>query len=217
MFATSTIPLRTTATLRASLLTTSKFAVVAPQHRTASTTTTTSPSQSESQAQSQAPEAVNAPHATDVQELDWDTFLRLRRLRRRYNLVSSVFTSFFTTTAGLGYLANKEIDPTQTIYGMDPLVMFGLATIGCGAAGWLAGPVLGTGAFGLLKRRYMEQISEREREFLQHIKKNRADPSFQSFSNPVIDYYGEKIGSVKDYRQWLKDQRAYNRKSKKFL
>jgi import inner membrane translocase subunit TIM23 len=53
---------------------------------------------------------------------------------------------------------------------------------------------------------------QREKEFLQHIKKNRVDPSFQSFSNPVPDYYGEKIGSVKQYRQWLKDQRAYNKK-----
>jgi len=33
----------------------------------------------------------------------------------------------------------------------------------------------------------------------------------------VPDYYGEKIGSVKDYRQWLKDQRAYNKKRQSFL
>jgi import inner membrane translocase subunit TIM23 len=31
-------------------------------------------------------------------------------------------------------------------------------------------------------------------------------------ANPVPDYYGEKISSVKDYRQWLKDQRAFNKK-----
>lgn len=36
-------------------------------------------------------------------------------------------------------------------------------------------------------------------------------------SNPVPDYYGEKIGSVKDYRQWLKDQRAFKLKREKFL
>lgn len=28
----------------------------------------------------------------------------------------------------------------------------------------------------------------------------------------VPDYYGEKIQSVHGYRQWLKDQRAFNRK-----
>ena len=31
------------------------------------------------------------------------------------------------------------------------------------------------------------------------------------------DYYGEKISSVKQYRQWLKDQWAYNKKREVFL
>ncbi|PUU79541.1 mitochondrial import protein Pam17 [Tuber borchii] len=137
----------------------------------------------------------------------------LRKQRRRYNLISSIFTSAVGTTAGVSYLANKEIDPTQMIMGMDPIILFGIATVSCGALGWLAGPVLGSSAFSVVKRRVMGQINEREREFLQHIKKNRVDPSFQSFRNPVPDYYGEKIGSIKQYKQWLKDQRAYNRKS----
>jgi len=33
----------------------------------------------------------------------------------------------------------------------------------------------------------------------------------------VPDYYGEKIGSVADYRRWLKDQRAFTRKKNKNL
>jgi import inner membrane translocase subunit TIM23 len=28
----------------------------------------------------------------------------------------------------------------------------------------------------------------------------------------VPDFYGEKIQSVQGYRQWLKDQRAFNKK-----
>jgi len=35
--------------------------------------------------------------------------------------------------------------------------------------------------------------------------------------NPVPDYYGEKITSVQSYRQWLKDQRAFNKKRKVFV
>ena len=93
-------------------------------------------------------------------ELDWNFFLQLRRLRRRYNLASSIFTSFVSTSVGMGYLANKEIDVTQTILGMDPLIMFGLATVGCGAAGWLAGPSLGGAAFNVVKKRWIVQIAE---------------------------------------------------------
>ncbi|KAI5805890.1 mitochondrial import protein Pam17, partial [Geopyxis carbonaria] len=146
------------------------------------------------------------------QTLDWDSFLRLRRMKRRYNLVSSIFTSVVGTSIGMGYLANKEIDVTQPVMGMDPLILFGLATISCGAVGWLAGPAIGGQVFGVMNRRWTTQIAEREREFLTRIRKNRVDPSSQSMSNPVPDYYGEKIGSVQQYRQWLRDQRAFKLK-----
>lgn len=63
----------------------------------------------------------------------------------------------------------------------------------------------------------VDMCQQREKEFLTRIKKNRVDPSSQSMSNPVPDYYGEKIGSVQQYRQWLKDQRAYKLKREKFL
>lgn len=33
----------------------------------------------------------------------------------------------------------------------------------------------------------------------------------------VPDYYGEKISSVAGYRQWMKDQRAFNKKRTSFV
>jgi import inner membrane translocase subunit TIM23 len=33
----------------------------------------------------------------------------------------------------------------------------------------------------------------------------------------VADYYGEKIASVAGYRQWLKDQRAFNKKRQTYV
>ena len=58
---------------------------------------------------------------------------------------------------------------------------------------------------------------QKDRDFYARIKRYRVDPSGQSVSNPVPDYYGEKIGSVSDFRGWMKDQRAYNKKRKNFL
>ena len=58
---------------------------------------------------------------------------------------------------------------------------------------------------------------QKEREFFGRIKRYRVDPSSSSISNPVPDYYGEKIGSVRDYRRWLKDQRAFNLKRGRML
>ncbi len=45
----------------------------------------------------------------------------------------------------------------------------------------------------------------------------RADPSSSSPQNPIPDYYGEKVASVRDYRRWLKDQRAFKLKKNKDL
>jgi import inner membrane translocase subunit TIM23 len=58
---------------------------------------------------------------------------------------------------------------------------------------------------------------QKEKSFFDRIKRFRADPSTSTLSNPIPDYYGEKIGSVQDYRKWLKDQRAFSLKSKKDL
>lgn len=56
---------------------------------------------------------------------------------------------------------------------------------------------------------------QKEKSFYSRIKRYRADPSSSSPQNPIPDYYGEKIASVKDYRRWLKDQRAFNLKKNK--
>lgn len=59
---------------------------------------------------------------------------------------------------------------------------------------------------------YTDKQSQKEKSFYARIKRYRADPSASSPQNPIPDYYGEKIASVKDYRRWLKDQRTFNRK-----
>ncbi|KAK6343971.1 TIM23 complex component [Orbilia brochopaga] len=160
-----------------------------------------------------APKSSTIPPGT----LDWNSFLKLRKQKRRYNLAGSVVCSMVTSAIGLNILGTQEIDPSKMIWGLDPLMVLGLGLIACGATGWLIGPVVGTQAFKLANRRWLSEITRKEKEFFDHIRKNRVDPSFQSFSNPVPDYYGEKIGSLSQYRQWLKDQRAYNRKREKFL
>ena len=54
--------------------------------------------------------------------------------------------------------------------------------------------------------------TQKDKEFYRRIQARRVDPASSSIQNPVPDYYGEKIGSVADYRRWLKDQRAFNLK-----
>ena len=64
---------------------------------------------------------------------------------------------------------------------------------------------------------FLGGLLQKEKDFYQRIKRNRVDPAGASSANPVPDYYGEKIGSVQEYRNWMKDQRAFNKKRQNFL
>jgi len=109
------------------------------------------------------------------------------------------------------------MDSLVSQFPLDPFITLGIITFLCGGAGWLVGPIVGTSMFNWRNRGVRDQMDQKEREFYRRIKKFRVDPSASSAANPVPDYYGEKIGSVADYRQWLKDQRAFNRKRSHFV
>ena len=149
--------------------------------------------------------------------LTWKAFFNLRKQQRRINVVSSGFTALLGCNLSWAYLSNMEIDPTQMILGFDPLVVVSAGLMASGALGYLFGPLIGTQVFNLKNNKTLNDFSTKNKEFLEHIIKNRVDASSQSFSNPVPDYYGEKIGSMKEYRQWLRDCHSYARKAKEFL
>ncbi|KAL4779571.1 Presequence translocated-associated motor subunit pam17, mitochondrial [Aspergillus varians] len=154
----------------------------------------------------------------EAAKLDWNSFFKLRASRRRYTLASSIASSAASTMVGAQVLSSQSLENLGAqVMGMDPFVVLGMATAACGAAGWLVGPFLGNAIWGLVNRKYKGAVVVKEKEFFDRIKRYRVDPSSNSIANPVPDYYGEKIGSVQGYRQWLKDQRAYNRKRRNFI
>ncbi|KAJ5493482.1 Presequence translocated-associated motor subunit pam17 [Penicillium diatomitis] len=162
-------------------------------------------------------QSTKSPNNSEA-KLDWDSFFKLRASRRRYSLASSIITSLVSTSVGVQVLAAQDLEALGTqVMGLDPFVVLGLATAACGAVGWLMGPAVGNGVWGLVYRRYKPSVATKEKEFFDRIRRFRVDPSTNSIANPVPDYYGEKIGSVQGYRQWLKDQRAYNRKRRNFI
>lgn len=98
------------------------------------------------------------------------------------------------------------------------MIVYGFSTLACAGLGYLIGPIVGSNIWRMSHRRTMKLIEARDREFHQHVVKNRVDPTAQSATNPVPDFYGtypkfsgllvphstdagEKIGSLHDYRQ----------------
>jgi len=93
-------------------------------------------------------------------KLDWDSFFKLRASRRRYSLASSVATSLVSTTAGVQVLSGMDLESLGAqVMGLDPFVVLGMATAACGAMGWLAGPMVGNGIWGLVYRRFKPSVA----------------------------------------------------------
>jgi import inner membrane translocase subunit TIM23 len=154
----------------------------------------------------------STPHA-----FNWVEYLKLKRQNSVLNTAGSVLTGLAGGFITLNYLGNIEIELEKHIFGMDAIMVMGGAVLLGAGFGYLLGPFLGTYIFSFKNKAVLNQFKIKDREFLQRIKINRVDPSSQSFSNPVPDYYGEKIYSLKGYKQWLRDCNAYRRKSKDFL
>lgn len=135
--------------------------------RTASTTTTAGP----------------ACPAASARDLNWDTFFKLRKTRRRYQLACSLVTMLVGGSMASMVLVNLDMDWMGSIP-LDPFITLGLMTMGSAALGWLAGPSLGSAIFYTLKRGVKQPMAIKEAEFFARIKKNRVDPSVSSVGNP---------------------------------
>ncbi|KAF9141288.1 TIM23 complex component [Mortierella sp. GBA39] len=168
--------------------------------------TTSSPAKNAQANSSKA--AVEQQHET----MDWNTYFALRKTRRNYERAFMV-PSALVSLLGAGYFfAQRDFDPTP-IFGMDQVVVYGIGTVAAGLIGLAMGPVIGNSIFRAANSRAKPLVDRMDTEFLKHIARNRADPAANSISNPIPDYYGEKIKSVSEYRSWLRKQREFRRKS----
>ncbi|KAI5463678.1 Presequence translocated-associated motor subunit PAM17, mitochondrial [Mariannaea sp. PMI_226] len=155
-----------------------------------------------------------SPREAPSAPLDWNTFFDLRTKRRRVQMVFSVASGLGTGFVGSGALLAGAGEAMTEHIPLDPIVTLGFATLAFTALGWLIGPTIGSYFFWLRYHKWKTQMTIKEAEFFTRIKKHRVDPSNSSTSNPVPDFYGEKIQSVAGYRRWLKDQKAFDKKKR---
>ncbi|KKA29662.1 hypothetical protein TD95_002813 [Thielaviopsis punctulata] len=149
--------------------------------------------------------------------LDWNSFFKLRKTRRRWQLLFSGVGFLAAGSSGAVALANGLGGELMAQVPLDPMITMGLVTSSAASLGWLMGPSVGSRVFYWLNRQVTPQFMLKENNFFARIKRHRVDPSSSSAGNPVPDFYGEKISSVTGYRHWLKDQRAFNKKRTSFV
>lgn len=151
-------------------------------------------------------------------KMSWEQFLTLRKKLARYDMFGAISAALLTMGGSFSYFSQIEIDPTETLFGLDIFTVYIGAIFCTGFVGFMVGPsIIGDPLFALANRSQMGVFKIKQKLFLKHIAKMRVDASRQSMNNPVPDYYGEKITSLNDYRQWLRDCNEYRRKAKDFL
>jgi len=144
-------------------------------------------------------------------QLNWPQYLEIRSAKRKWETATTIPSTLLGFGTGVAYFG--QLEGNSLIMGVEPLYIYSAAALGCCALGYLIGPMIGSTFWRLTHRRAMTLIEARDREFHQHIVRNRVDPAAQTATNPVPDFYGEKIGSLHQYRQWLRDQSRYRRKA----
>ncbi|KAG6873802.1 hypothetical protein C0995_011027 [Termitomyces sp. Mi166 len=144
--------------------------------------------------------------------LTWSEYLAIRGSKRKWQLAVTIPCALIGFFGGATYFGSLETDPTRPIMGIDPFFFYGACTVACVGMGALIGPSIGVAAWRARHRNQLALVDAMDREFYRRIAKNRVDASLQSPTHPVPDYYGEKIGSLHQYRQWLRDQGKYKRK-----
>ncbi|KAH9484423.1 Presequence translocated-associated motor subunit PAM17, mitochondrial [Psilocybe cubensis] len=161
-----------------------------------------------------APKVQATPPPTTAQaSITWPEYLAIRRNKRRVQTALTIPTTLLGLALGGLYFGNLDTDPTKLIMGIDPFFFYGFCTLGCAGAGALAGPTIGASIWRFKNRNILSVLDKKDHDFFQRIAKNRVDATLQSPTHPVPDYYGEKIGSLHQYRQWLRDQAKYKRKA----
>lgn len=123
-----------------------------------------------------------------------------------------------TSAAAIGGISYFGVNSPQFM-GLDPLLTTILATAGVAGdiflvtptgglwaelyigLGYLIGPVVGSQMWRLTHRKTMTLIEDKDRQFHQHIKRNRVDPSLQSTNNPVPDFYGVYLTCFEPFRR----------------
>jgi import inner membrane translocase subunit TIM23 len=103
-------------------------------------------------------------------------------------MLPSTAVSFIS---GLQYFG----DHPPNFMGLDPLFLTIAATASCAGLGYLIGPLVGSSLWRLTHRRTMNLIEARDRDFHHHIVRNRVDPTRQSATNPVPDFYGTSLAN----------------------
>lgn len=118
--------------------------------------------------------ASQPPHTPTT--LSWPSYFALRKSRARYGLFTLYPTTLLSLSSAGGFFLTSEINPLQPVFGVDPAILAVGATLASGFAGYLVGPLIGSGLWSLSHRNSLKAMEQRDADFYEHVRRNRVDP-----------------------------------------
>lgn len=140
-----------------------------------------------------------------VQFAGWNDWFGFRRRINSYRRINAIPFTLLSLPINYLMMTSPWLDPTKPVFGVDPVIFIGVSFLGTAAAGFLIGSSIPMGYLRCLKPQVYREYNDRLRKFYHKIVKYRANvPTDPSKLTQNIDFYGEKIGSISDYRKWLR-------------
>ena len=141
--------------------------------------------------------------------MNWNEFFKYKKRFVWFKRFAGGIPATFAFLGVEGVVLSLPIfDPTQPIFGLDPLIVVGASTAVGLVGSFFTGSALAGLTWKLFRPKLFAQIDAYQRNFYARITRFRANvPPNPTQMNFNFDFYGEKISSVKDYRHWLRRQR----------
>lgn len=135
-----------------------------------------------------------------------DFFVSRRRLRWMQRVFGGVPASLAFLTTESTALTLPIFNPTAPIFGMDPMMVIGATTLTGMAVSFLVGGF----TFRFWHRwwwpSWYVRFEEMESDFARRVSRFRANVPPNPTQLTGTDFYGESVGSVRDYRRWIRQQ-----------
>ncbi|RKO93441.1 mitochondrial import protein Pam17, partial [Blyttiomyces helicus] len=150
--------------------------------------------------------------------LPWSTYFALRNSRKNAERAGGIVGALQGFLGGSYYFgAVMDFDPSQQILGLgDPTMLYIGGAFVVAGVGYFGG-ILAFGSIWRLTKSSadLKALDVRDRDFFHRIQRHRPQeiaavvPTVPGVGGAMPDFYGEKIKSVADYRDWLRKQRKF--------
>lgn len=144
-----------------------------------------------------------------------DFFLARRRLRWMQRFLGGLPATAALLTAESAMLSLPVFNPSATILGLDPILAIGVGTVVGAFAAWTTGSMMFRMGHSWYRPEWHRAFTSREGDYARRVAGQRANVPPSPVQLTGTDFYGESVGSIRDYRHWVKRQHCLT-ESRKF-